>query len=1088
VEVLLLECGATAYDCNNSGATPLHFATTARMAALLLDHGADVHAVESEAGCSALHYAAQYEDAGVLELLVQRGAVASLEEYYGYTPADYARTVEMHANAERLEALAAGLAAGGDGFDALIEAVARRRRWSADSLTRVREKLRAIGVDDVGKLDTAMPCLNDLLEMKGFSVFGDRTLEILKQEVANAVANRYMAAAEADGSASLSATRAGHAGGGEPGAGTWTTRVDEATGASYEVNDVTGESRWKTLKAVGSVQSMLGWWQQGGDGGAGTQLAGPTGAGTQLAAGEGHRWDESRCYGAAGGAHSGGGPSADGLDPVQSGHAIDWGAAQVVTDATLVARMAPGQAAQLVEKGLRDEAVPPELLAPRAGPGSRDPAEGSDVFPDAARASYALPLEQSVSAPIQAGARPRRRLESDLIRMQAEAVAHGVSMAARRLKLALVEAAARADLTRLEGREQERAAQRLALEKTQSFRAAQGQEAAAAAGALSKLQAALDVSERARRAAESQLAEERETRRRAAAAAAEAARDASLQDGAGDGAGGAPPAAELAEARAELQALRATLERLREEARGERDRLLSGVSEAQARGAEAEAKLRVETVRADELDAVVGERDREILALQQQAKLAAAQLSAKMQDMQQAAERRAAEQVRKLTAEAQRKVMRAEADMKALTARFIKEQATRRRLYNELEDIKGKIRVFCRMRPLAAYEVEKGCDAAVKIVDAYSLKLKQRKEWKTYEFDRVFAPKDEQEAVFADTKRLCRSAADGFNVCIFAYGQTGSGKTWTMMGKETEGGELLGVAPRAAREIFSIVESNRDKFEYTVSCSLYEIYRDELVDLLATQKEKKALKAKARTGSGGKLETHLDEDGRVVVEGGKIVRVASAKDLLELTAKGIKTRHTGSTLMNAESSRSHMVQMIFIEGNNLATGHTRMGKLTLVDLAGSERADKTGATGDTMKEAQAINKSLSCLGNVISALTTNSKHIPYRDSLLTQLMRDCLGGNAKTLMFVNISPADYNASETFSSLNFAQRCKKVKNKAAASVESAAVKKLKKQLQQLKKEQLKGGGPAVPDTPKGPKRPGAVGTKPKRPAGKKKKKN
>ena len=132
--------------------------------------------------------------------------------------------------------------------------------------------------------------------------------------------------------------------------------------------------------------------------------------------------------------------------------------------------------------------------------------------------------------------------------------------------------------------------------------------------------------------------------------------------------------------------------------------------------------------------------------------------------------------------------------------------------------------------------------------------------------------------------------------------------------------------------------------------------------------------------------------------------------------------------MNEHSSRSHLIHMIFIEATNHVTGETRCGKLTLVDLAGSERAGKTGATGNTMKEAQSINRSLSALGNVIAALTSGAKVVPYRENLLTQLMRDCVGGNAKTLMFVNISPADYNASEGFSSLNFAQRCKKVVNK------------------------------------------------------------
>merc|ERR1712224_219012 len=164
--------------------------------------------------------------------------------------------------------------------------------------------------------------------------------------------------------------------------------------------------------------------------------------------------------------------------------------------------------------------------------------------------------------------------------------------------------------------------------------------------------------------------------------------------------------------------------------------------------------------------------------------------------------------------------------------------------------------------------------------------------------------------------------------------------------------------------------------------------------------------------------------------------------------KGMSTRHVSATAMNAVSSRSHLVQIITVVSTNKLNGRTISGKLTLVDLAGSERAAKTGASGETMKEAMSINKSLSALGNVISALTSGSKHIPYRDSVLTELMRDCLGGNAKTLMFVNLSPADYNLSEGMSSLNFGRRCKKVTNKATAAVESHALKKLRAQLQKL----------------------------------------
>jgi hypothetical protein len=187
----------------------------------------------------------------------------------------------------------------------------------------------------------------------------------------------------------------------------------------------------------------------------------------------------------------------------------------------------------------------------------------------------------------------------------------------------------------------------------------------------------------------------------------------------------------------------------------------------------------------------------------------------------------------------------------------------------------------------------------------------------------------------------------------------------------------------------------------------------------------------------------------VYVENGTVTpELRTAGELDKALQRGMATRHVAATLMNSESSRSHLVQIIFIEATNLKSKVSTTGKLTLVDLAGSERADKTGATGDTMEEAKSINQSLSALGNVISALTTGKAHVPYRDAVLTQLMKDCLGGNAKTLMFVNVSPADYNAPETVSSLQFAQRCKTVTNKATASIETAQLKQLKQQLKQL----------------------------------------
>jgi len=329
-----------------------------------------------------------------------------------------------------------------------------------------------------------------------------------------------------------------------------------------------------------------------------------------------------------------------------------------------------------------------------------------------------------------------------------------------------------------------------------------------------------------------------------------------------------------------------------------------------------------------------------------------------------------------------------------------------------------------------------------------SLDFKKRSH--TFEFDRVFGEHASQSSVFEDVKSLTQSVLDGYNVCIFAYGQTGSGKTYTMMGNTNDlasDDDGLGVAPRASNELFRLMRANEDKYSYKVRMSLYEVYREQLLDLTYVDPDEKANVAEKK-----KMFIKLDDDGRVEVKGGRVVGpVESSNDLIAALKKGMESRKTSSTLMNKSSSRSHLVLMIFVETTNITTGQVSNGKLTLVDLAGSERATKTGATGQTLKEAQAINKSLSCLGNVISALTSGAAHVPYRDSTLTQLMRDCIGGNAKTLMFVNVSPAEYNSGEGFSSLNFAKRCKKIENKAVAAVESKQLRHLKEQLRRMRKE-------------------------------------
>eukprot|EP00941_MAST-03F_sp_MAST-3F-sp1_P002044 g2044.t1 len=394
---------------------------------------------------------------------------------------------------------------------------------------------------------------------------------------------------------------------------------------------------------------------------------------------------------------------------------------------------------------------------------------------------------------------------------------------------------------------------------------------------------------------------------------------------------------------------------------------------------------------------------------------------------------------------------KADKAMAKLMEDYTKESKMRRKIYNELEDLKGNIRVFARVRPQSKNEKERGAKMAVEITDDYSLSIMNKKKKKQYTFDRIFGPDSTQEQVFADTKRLVQSAVDGFNVCIFAYGQTGAGKSFTMIGAEGEGVDesLKGLTPRTIDEIWDLKAAGGDAYTIDVEMSLYEIYQDTLEDLLRDDPKKNE-----------KLVVKLTKKGNVQIEGGKQVKVPDKSKLYEYWNLAMKRRHVASHNLNAVSSRSHLIQQIYINTSR-AKGKKTLGKLTLVDLAGSERQERTGATGERAKEGININKSLSALGNVINSLTTKQKHTPYRDSdcryiVLTMLMRDSLGGNSKTLMFVNLSPADDNASESVGSLNFAERCKKVENNAQPGVSTKEVEKLKEEIEMLKAKLQTGG--------------------------------
>eukprot|EP00873_Tetraselmis_striata_P004861 jgi/Tetstr1/425125/TSEL_015587.t1 len=362
------------------------------------------------------------------------------------------------------------------------------------------------------------------------------------------------------------------------------------------------------------------------------------------------------------------------------------------------------------------------------------------------------------------------------------------------------------------------------------------------------------------------------------------------------------------------------------------------------------------------------------------------------------------------------------------------EQVLRKRYFNMMEDMKGKIRVYARVRPMLDFESKAGQKPELQIPDALTLAhpWKEEKKPREYSFDSVFEPTASQEDVFEDTKYLVQSAIDGYNVCIFAYGQTGSGKTFTIYGNEAD----PGLTPRAINQLFANIEADSNKCTYSVKCCMLELYQDTLQDLLLPGK---------RGPGAPKLDIKKDAKGLVTVQGATTIEVTSAKELRDAIEFGQQRRHVAGTAMNRESSRSHLVMSFVIEGTNLQTQAVTKGKLSFVDLAGSERIKKSGSTGEQLKEAQAINKSLSALGDVISALASEQTHIPYRNHKLTMLLSDCLGGNAKTLMFVNVSPTDNNIDETQNSLQYATRVRTIKNDASKNECNKEMQRLKAQV-------------------------------------------
>ncbi|CAF1716068.1 BnaCnng24990D [Brassica napus] len=349
-----------------------------------------------------------------------------------------------------------------------------------------------------------------------------------------------------------------------------------------------------------------------------------------------------------------------------------------------------------------------------------------------------------------------------------------------------------------------------------------------------------------------------------------------------------------------------------------------------------------------------------------------------------------------------------------------------RKLYNLVQDLKGNIRVYCRVRPFLPGEPT--ALSTVEHIDEGTITIRVPSKYgkeghKPFMFNKVFGPSATQEEVFSDMQPLVRSVLDGYNVCIFAYGQTGSGKTFTMTGPKEMTEESLGVNYRALADLFLLSNQRKDTTSYQISVQMLEIYNEQI-----------------RNNS---------QNGINVPEA-SLMPVSSTDDVIQLMDLGQMNRAVSSTAMNDRSSRSHSCVTVHVQGRDLTSGTIIHGSMHLVDLAGSERVDKSEVTGDRLKEAQHINKSLSALGDVISSLSQKTSHVPYRNSKLTQLLQDSLGGSAKTLMFVHISPEADTLGEAISTLKFAERVGSVELGAArVNKDNSEVKELKEQIINLK---------------------------------------
>ncbi|EXJ68356.1 kinesin family member C1 [Cladophialophora psammophila CBS 110553] len=385
-----------------------------------------------------------------------------------------------------------------------------------------------------------------------------------------------------------------------------------------------------------------------------------------------------------------------------------------------------------------------------------------------------------------------------------------------------------------------------------------------------------------------------------------------------------------------------------------------------------------------------------------------------------------------------------------------REEILRRKLHNQVQELKGNIRVFCRVRPTSGSEEaeetakitfpesdEEVRDIEIKGPEETNSLGKVTTKTHQFTFDRVFEPSQSNAEIFEEISQLIQSALDGYNVCIFAYGQTGSGKTFTMSSED-------GMIPRALRQIYNTSKELESRgWKYTMEGSFVEVYNEELRDLLGKDSDNNNNNNNNNNNKKHQI-LHDSITCETTITDVTTLNLDSQDQVEGILAQAMSRRSVAATKANERSSRSHSVFILKLAGYNTVTGKKCKGTLNLVDLAGSERLSHSKVEGARLKETQNINKSLSCLGDVIGALgqqqangpfnsresgngvgsssTTGAggAHIPYRNSKLTYLLQYSLGGNSKTLMFVMVAPERKCLAETITSLKFADKVSKTK--------------------------------------------------------------